>query len=162
VYPWKEFAKTLVDTLESRIRIMTFMMFILIVLVTVGILNSMSMAVQERFREIGTLRAIGMNRKMLRRLFLAEGFALGLAGGLTGMVAALGLAWLGLTYGIDARGFLPPDIPIPMTSVMRPAYPLFDFPLAALAAAMIAVVGSILPARRAGKMIIRDALGSHV
>ncbi len=162
LYPWKEFAKTLVDTLESRIRIMTFMMFILIVLVTVGILNSMSMAVQERFREIGTLRAIGMNRRKLARLFLAEGFALGLSGGLAGMVAALGLAWLGLTYGIDARGFLPPGIPIPIASVMRPAYPPLDFPLAALAAALIAVVGSILPARRAGKMIIRDALGSHV
>jgi len=162
VYPWREFAKTLVDTLESRIRLLTFMMFILIVLVTVGILNSMSMAVQERFREIGTLRAIGMNRHKLTRLFLMEGFVLGLAGGLAGMVAALGLAWLGLAFGIDVRGFLPPEIPIPLVSVMRPAYSAADFPLAALAAALIAVVGSILPARRAGKMVIRAALGSHV
>jgi len=162
VYPWQEFAKTLVDTLESRIRILTFMMFILIVLVTVGILNSMSMAVQERFREIGTLRAIGMNRRKLSQLFLAEGFVLGLAGGLAGAVLALGLAWLGLALGIDVRGLLPADIPIPLVSVMRPAYSWADFPIAALAAALIAVVGSILPARRAGKMVIRDALGSHV
>ena len=55
------------------------MMVILIALVTVGILNSMSMAVQERFREIGTLRAIGMNRRQLTRLFLLEGFSLGFA-----------------------------------------------------------------------------------
>ena len=161
-YPWKTFAKTLVDTLESRVRILTVMMFILIILVTVGILNSMSMAVQERFREIGTLRAIGMNRKKLSRLFLAEGFALGLAGGLAGMVAALGLAWLGLTYGIDARNFLPRGIPIPLVSIMHPTYSFFDFPVAALLAAAVAVLGSIFPARRAGKMIIRDALGSHI
>lgn len=162
VYPWKEFARTLVDTLESRIRILMFLMGILIVLVSVGILNSMSMAVQERFREIGTLRAIGMNRRKLTRLFLTEGFILGLAGGLAGVVAALGLAWLGVTFGIDVRGFLPADIPIPLVSVMRPAYSVADFPIAALVAALIAVAGSIVPARRAGKMIIRDALGSHV
>jgi len=162
VYSWKEFAKTLVDTIESRIRILTLMMFILILLVTVGILNSMSMAVQERFREIGTLRAIGMNRRKLSRLFLTEGFVLGLLGGVAGVAAALILAWLGLTYGIDARGFLPRDIPIPLVSVMRPHYWFLDFPIAALLAALVAVLGSIFPARRAGKMIIRDALGSHV
>ena len=162
VYPWREFAKTLVDTLESRIRILSVLMVILIVLVTVGILNSMSMAVQERYREIGTLRAIGMNRRSLTRMFLAEGFVLGFAGGLSGVVAASVLAWLGLTFGIDVRGFLPPGIPIPLVSVMRPYYPWGDFPLAALAAALVAVVGSFLPARRAGKMVIRDALGSHV
>ena len=162
VYGWREFAKTLVDTLESRIKIMTFMMMILILLVAVGILNSMSMAVQERFREIGTLRAIGMNRKKLTRMFLMEGFALGLTGGLAGVVGAGLLAWLGLTYGIDARGFLPRDIPIPMVTVMHPDYAPLDFPIAALLAALVATVGSLLPARRAGKMIVRDALGSHV
>ncbi len=161
-YSWKVFAKSLVDNLESRIRIMTFMMVILILLVIVGILNSMSMAVQERFREIGTLRAIGMNRRGLTRLFLFEGFALGLAGGLAGVVGASFLAWLGLAFGIDARGFLPRDIPIPLVSVMHPLYTWFDFPLAPLLAALVAVVGSLIPARRAGKMVIRDALGSHV
>jgi len=162
VYPWKEFAQGLVNTLESRMRILTFMMLILIVLVTVGILNSMSMAVQERFREIGTLRAIGMNRRQLTRLFLFEGFSLGFAGGLAGIVAAGGLAWLGLAYGIDARNFLPRDVPVPLVSVMRPLYSWFDFPLAPLLAAVVATLGSILPARRAGKMVIRDVLGSHV
>jgi putative ABC transport system permease protein len=162
VYSWREFAQGLVNTLESRMRVLTFMMLILIVLVTVGILNSMSMAVQERFREIGTLRAIGMNRRQLTRLFLFEGFSLGFAGGLAGMVAAGALAWLGLAYGIDARNFLPRDVPIPLVSVMRPLYTWFDFPLAPVLAAVVATLGSILPARRAGKMVIRDVLGSHV
>lgn len=139
VYPWREFAKNLVDTLESRIRILTILMGILILLVAVGILNSMSMAVQERFQEIGTLRAIGLNRRQLTRLFLWEGFFLGLAGGLAGLAGAAVLAWLGLAYGIDVRGFLPRDVPIPLVSVMHPSYSLWDFPLAALLAAVVAV-----------------------
>ncbi len=162
VFSWRVFAKSLVDNLESRIRIMSLMMGILVLLVAVGILNSMSMAVQERFREIGTLRAIGMNRKKLSRLFLMEGFALGLSGGLAGLVGAALLAWLGLTFGIDARGFLPREMAIPIVTVMYPLYSPLDFPLAALGAAFVAVLGSVLPARRAGQMVIRDALGSHV
>lgn len=160
--PWQTFAKSLVDTIESRIKIFSLMMLLLILMVTIGILNSMSMAVQERFREIGTLRAIGLNRKKLQRMFLTEGFLLGLTGGLAGLCGAGLLAWLGTTYGLDARGFLPRELPIPLVSVLRPVYALLDFPLIALAAALVATLGSLLPARRAGKMVIRDALGSHV
>jgi len=162
VYPWTEFARSLVDTLESRVRILTMLMGVLVLLVAVGILNSMSMAVQERYQEIGTLRAIGMNRRQLTRLFLLEGFSLGLAGGVAGLLGAAVLAWWGLTWGVDARNFLPRDLPIPLVSVLRPAYSPGDFPLAALLSGAVAVVGSLAPARRAGKMVVRDALGSHV
>lgn len=161
-YEWKEFAQAVVSTIETRIRLLGFMLVILILLVVVGILNSMSMAVQERFREIGTLRAIGMNRKKLTRLFLAEGFLLGLMGGAAGASVAGVVAVLGTVYGLDISAVLPKDIPIPFTRVLRPLYSGFDFPLAALAAGLVAVVGSLVPARRAGRMVIRDALGSHV
>ena len=159
---WRTFAKSLVDTIESRIKIISAMLSILMLLVTIGILNSMSMAVQERFREIGTLRAIGMNRRTLERMFLTEGFMLGLTGGLAGLVGAGLLAWLGLSFGVDARGFLPREVPIPLVSVMYPVYYLWDFPLFALAAAVVATLGALIPSRRAGRLIIRDALGSHV
>jgi putative ABC transport system permease protein len=162
VYEWKEFAQAVVSTIDTRIRLLSFMMAILVVLVVVGILNSMSMAVQERFREIGTLRAIGMNRRTLVQLFLAEGFTLGLMGGLAGAAVAGVGAILGTLYGLDISGVLPKDIPIPFTSVLRPLYTLTDFPLAVFGAALIAVAGSLVPARRAGQMVIRDTLGSHV
>lgn len=160
--PWRTFAKSLVDTIESRIKIISTMLSILMLLVTIGILNSMSMAVQERFREIGTLRAIGMNRRTLEKMFLTEGFLLGLTGGLAGLVGAGLLAWLGLTFGVDARGFLPREVPIPLVSVMYPVYYLLDFPLFALLAALVATLGALIPSRRAGRLVIRDALGSHV
>lgn len=160
--PWRVFAQSLVGTIESRVQIISALLGVLVLMVVIGILNSMSMAVQERFREIGTLRAIGMNRKKVQQMFLTEGFFLGLVGGVAGLVGAGILAWLGLTYGIDIRGFIPREIPIPLVNVMRPVYAPLDFPLVALAAALVATVGSLLPSRRAGKLVIRDALGSHV
>lgn len=58
-----------------------------IVLFTVG--NTMNAAVVERTVEVGTLRAIGLRRAGIRRLFLAEGFLLGCTGALLGVLVAV-------------------------------------------------------------------------
>src|SRR5581483_5631866 len=76
-----------------------------IVLFTVG--NTMSMAVVERTPEIGTLRAIGVRRSGIRKMFMIEGMLLGLAGSVLGIVVALGLAFLinhgGITWTPPGR-----------------------------------------------------------
>lgn len=161
VYEWKEFAQTVVSSIDSRVRILTLMLGILVLLVAVGILNSLSMSVQERFREIGTLRALGMKRKNLRRLFLTEGLLLGALGGIVGVLAALALG-IAFAGGIDVRKLLPENMPIPFTSLLKPVYQPLPFVLAIAGSAFIAVLGAWLPARRAGKLHIVDALGSHL
>ena len=61
-----------------------------IVLFTVS--NTMNTTVVERTVEIGTLRAMGLRRAGIRRLFMTEGALLGLSGGLLGVVLALALS----------------------------------------------------------------------
>ena len=58
-----------------------------IVLFTVG--NTMSMVVAERTVEVGTLRAIGLKRAGVRKLFVCEGIVLGVVGGVVGTAVAL-------------------------------------------------------------------------
>lgn len=124
-----------------------------IVLFTVG--NTMSMAVMERTTEIGTLRAMGLRRAGIRRLFVCEGLLLGVLGALAGLVAALGIAWLinhgGLTW-------LPPGqvdrVPLNVRVWGEPA--LIFGTVAALM--VVAAVSAWWPARRAGRMVIVDAL----
>ena len=66
---------------------------VLMVIVAVGIVNTLAIAIRERTREIGTLRAIGMQRSQVLRLTLLEAFLLGLAGALAGaMIGAAGAA----------------------------------------------------------------------
>jgi putative ABC transport system permease protein len=68
---------------------------VLMVIVAVGIVNTLAIAIRERTREIGTLRAIGMQRSQVLRLTLLEAFLLGLAGALVGaMLGAAGAAAL--------------------------------------------------------------------
>lgn len=67
---------------------------ILLVIVVIGIMNTMWIAIRERTREIGTLRAIGMQRGRVMWMFLAEALMLGVAGTGTGAVAGALLAVL--------------------------------------------------------------------
>ena len=69
-----------------------------IVLFTVS--NTMNTAVVERTVEIGTLRAIGLRRAGIRRLFVTEGALLGLCGGVFGVVLALILAAIANRMGL--------------------------------------------------------------
>ncbi|RQP22652.1 ABC transporter permease [Piscinibacter terrae] len=72
---------------------------VLCVLVGAGIGNVMAMAVMERKREIGTLMSIGMEKKTLRRLFLAEGAITGALGAVIGMVLVSALTWYVASHG---------------------------------------------------------------
>ena len=124
-----------------------------IVLFTVG--NTMSMAVMERTTEIGTLRAIGLRRSGIRRLFVCEALLLGLIGALAGLVAALGLAWVINHSGMT---WLPPGQvdPVPLTVRVWGETRLMLGTGATLA--LVAVLSAWWPARRAGRMVIVDAL----
>jgi ABC-type lipoprotein release transport system permease subunit len=101
------------------------LLFVLLVIVVIGILNSLAIAIRERTREIGTLRAIGMQRRKVLWLFLLESMMLGAAGAAAGSLvgAAVAAAVNGihvavpesmqmflmqqhLTLAIDARGVL--------------------------------------------------------
>jgi putative ABC transport system permease protein len=124
-----------------------------IVLFTVG--NTMSMAVLERTTEIGTLRAIGQRQSGIRRLFVAEGLLLGLAGTVLGTLAALGWGWLINRSGLT---WTPPGYvyAYPLQVRVWGAWSM----LAGSAAGLIAVAGlsAWWPARRAARLQIVDAL----
>lgn len=81
------FMKWSVDGLTALAVIVTI---VLLVIIGVGIMNVMWITIRERTREIGTLRAIGMQRGGVLRMFLVEGFLLGLVGTVVG--AAIGVA----------------------------------------------------------------------
>ncbi len=70
------------------------LIFILLVIVVIGILNTLAIAIRERTREIGTLRAIGMQRTRVLWLFLLEAALLGLSGTVAGALGGVAVAAL--------------------------------------------------------------------
>lgn len=131
-----------------------FIFSIVLTVVIMSVANSMGMTVIERTREIGTLRAIGLKRGGVVRLFTTESMLLTLIGCSIGLLLALLVRW-----GINMAdiAYIPPNSasPVPLLVDLDISRSLFTFVL-------MSVVGSLsayLPAKRAAKKDIIDALG---
>ena len=124
-----------------------------IVLFTVG--NTMNAAVVERTVEIGTLRAIGLRRAGIRRLFVSEAVLLGAIGAGAGLLLALTLAALingsGLTW-------TPPGRLDPIHLHVRVWGETAMLAGTALGLMAIAVLSAWWPARRAARLPVVEAL----
>lgn len=133
--------------------IFTFMSIILGVIVLFTVINTMSMAVMERIDEIGTLRALGLQRSEVRGQFLLEGCLLGGLGAAGGAVIAELVA---LTINASNLHWTPP------TSAGLVPLKLFisGWLLAGtwLTLVVLASLASFFPAGRASRMNIVDAL----
>ena len=86
---WIESAPFYVAVRRLYAAIFLFTGLVLATVVILAAANTMTMSVFERTREIGTLLAIGMERRQVRNLFLAEGLLMGLGGSIAGAVGSL-------------------------------------------------------------------------
>ncbi|MBL1069201.1 ABC transporter permease, partial [Streptomyces sp. 7-21] len=113
------------------------------------IVNTFSMLVAQRTREIGLMRAIGANRRQTARTVLTEALLLGLTGSAAGVVAGIGLA-MGLIELMNSAG-----VNIDSSQVTVKA----ATPVAGLATGVLAtLLAAWLPARRAGRVSPMAAL----
>jgi putative ABC transport system permease protein len=133
-----------------------FIFSIVLTVVVMSVANSMGMTVVERTREIGTLRAVGLRRAGVVKLFTAESLMLTLLGCLSGLFITLAVR-----FGINVAhiSYTPPNSasPVPLLVDLDLSHGIFTLIL------MVAVgtLAAYLPARRASKQAIIDALG-HV
>jgi ABC-type lipoprotein release transport system permease subunit len=92
VTTWEDEMTFLSWILSAILALTGILIFILLVIVVIGILNTLAIAIRERTREIGTLRAIGMQRRKVLWLFLLEAALLGLSGAVAGALVGVAAA----------------------------------------------------------------------
>jgi putative ABC transport system permease protein len=139
------FVKWVVTALGA---ITTGLTFLLLVVIAVGIMNTLWIAIRERTREIGTLRAIGMQRGRVLVMFLTEAFMLSLASTLTGAAAASALCMF-----INAQNVVAPQVVQVMLLTehwflkVEPGSVVFAVTLITVASMLVSLVPSFLAAR---------------
>lgn len=159
-YSWKRFAQVIVSATSADIGGFWIIFAVIFLLVVIGIINSMSMAVHERTREIGTLRAIGIRRSQLSLLFLAEAAFLALAAAILGCILGGIFAWYMKSVGVDFSS-TSLELPIPFGHRFTGDYRVSDFLTASVVSLASALAGSIFPTRRAARMAIPRALSTR-
>lgn len=127
-----------------------FLVSILVLIIVVGVMNTMWMSVRERTPEIGTLRAIGMGRSRVLLLFVTEALILGLLA--SGFGAGLGALVASILDA--ARIPLPSDAAktVLMSDTLRLSVRLDQIVRSVLVFTFVAGAASLYPASRAARM----------
>ena len=151
---WDDLALRYHQVRELFGRIFAVLTLIVSVMVVFGITNTMTMAIFERTREIGTVMALGTRRRGVVAMFVLEGFVLGVLGALAGL--ALGVV---LAKAISAIGI---QLPPPPGSTRGFTVQIFVVPAVLAQAAQLSIVAatlaSLYPAWRAARVNVVEAL----
>ena len=154
VVSWTALADFYNKTVVLFSRQVSVVKFIIGIIIVLTISNTQMMSVLERTTEIGTSLAIGLRRTTLMRMFVAEGVLIGAVGGVLGVLLGFVLAHAISAIGIPmppppgmARGFLGEIRIVPQLAVD-----------ALVLAVFTTFAASLLPAWKASRMIIVDAL----
>jgi putative ABC transport system permease protein len=158
VTTWEDEASFLVQIITGLRAVSVFLVLLLAVVIIIGITNTMTIAVRERTREIGTLRAIGMNRGSVLLLFLLEAFFLGvIAAGIGGVVGG------GVSSALDAAA-VKVDIDamrvVLLSDTLHLVPSLGDIVLAVVALTLVSMAAAFFPALRAARITPVTAMQS--
>jgi ABC-type lipoprotein release transport system permease subunit len=138
VQPWEEFAKSFYEAMKADQKGMWIMLFVIILIVAVGVLNTVLMSVLERRREYGLMKALGTRPGQVLKLVLAETFLIALGGVILGAGLSAVLNWVlsirgiaiptPITYGgvefsrmyseINARSFFIPAVTVAVSAIL--------------------------------------------
>jgi putative ABC transport system permease protein len=156
VKTWVEMSEWYRSVKEMFDTIFRFVFVIVFVIVVMSVVNTMSVAVLERTREIGTLRALGLKRRGVLRLFAAESLLLGAVGSVAGVLLTLAswalVNWLEPTW-------VPPGVPRQV--IIRVELVAGTMVSSFLVLQALCLAASLIAARRAARRNIVDSLG-HV
>lgn len=140
-----EYRESISAQVDQLLYILTGFLGLAIIIAFIGIINTMALSIFERTRELGLLRAVGMTRAQMHRMVRWE------AAIVSGVGALLGAA-VGVVFGALVV------IATPANVLDNLAVPWVSLGLLVLVAVGAGLVAGFLPARRAGKLNVLDAI----
>jgi putative ABC transport system permease protein len=142
--PIERIQGAIADALARAFSVFDALAIVAVIVAALGIVNTLTMGVVERIRELGVLRAIGMSRRQAMRMIVVEATILGVVGVILGSLAgiAAGAMLLQLGGGLGAPGGIP-WTPIGIAAVLGLVLPALAALYPARMAARISIVESL-------------------
>jgi lipoprotein-releasing system permease protein len=150
---WQEQNSSLFQALKLEKAGMTLILMLIILVAAFNIVGTLTMVVADKTKEIGILRAMGMPAASIRRIFLAQGFMIGIVG--TGLGLAVGLA---AAFALDRGRLIKLDPQVYFIDHLPVARQPLDIAMTVLASLLIAAVATIYPAVQASRLLPVEAM----
>ncbi|MFI8261593.1 MULTISPECIES: ABC transporter permease [unclassified Streptomyces] len=143
-----DYKKSLKDQVGQLLNMVYGLLGLAIIVAVLGVVNTLALSVVERTREIGLMRAIGLSRRQLRRMIRLESVVIALFGALLGL--GLGMGW-----GATAQQLLA----LEGLKVLEIPWPTIIGVFAG--SAFVGLFAALVPAFRAGRMNVLNAIASE-
>lgn len=149
LYTMEEVRRIGREILDQTVAVANIQVLIAIFIGSLGIVNTLLISVLQRSREIGLLRAVGMTRGQVAGTVVLEGVLTAVVGSLVGLAEGLFGGWVPVRYfELGVTGYLTPIV-VPWEHTI----------VALVIAVAVGVVSSLVPAWRAARLDILDAIG---
>lgn len=159
VADWQELARDFLAIAEGKRAGTGLLLVLIFIIAAVGISNTMLMAVYERVREIGMMRAMGMRDAWIRLAFLLEAGGIGLVGSGVGLALGAALNFCMVRWGLDLSALIGDmQVGYRVHSVFRSAWHPQALVGAVVFGVLASMVISFIPSSRALRMRITDCL----
>jgi ABC-type lipoprotein release transport system permease subunit len=159
VVGWEELAKDYIGIAQAKRGGTKVLLFLVFIIAAVGISNTMLMAIYERVRELGMMRAMGMNDRSIQLAFMLEAGGIGLIGSIVGVLAGvvtnIPLVIMGVDFTFMMRDM---DIGYRIQGIMRGSWNVPAIIMAFVAGFVLSMIAAYIPTRRALKMDIPACL----
>ncbi len=152
VQNWKELSPDLAMITDMMGQFGTILVFIILMALAFGIINTMLMAILERKKELGMLMAVGMNRRKIRRMITWETIFLTVTGTIIGMGFSYFLISFFAEKGINLNMYAEAFEELGYSSMLYPVLNTEFFIQVTILTIITALFAAIFPIRRAIKM----------
>ena len=150
---WEEQNHSLFQALKLEKLGMGVILLLIVLVAAFNIVSTLTMVVADKTREIGILKAMGMPARSIRRIFLAQGFVIGVVGTFLGLVSGLAAA-----FALDRYKFISLDPQVYFIDHLPVSMQTADIAWIVAASVAIAAVATIYPSVQASRLYPIEAI----
>lgn len=161
-YSWRELSRDYLALVETKNGASSTILLLVGIIAIVGITNTMLMTINERQRELGMMRAIGMKNSEIRSAFVLEAAGIGLLGGIIGVLFGILLNIPLVNEGIDMSVYIRDmDIGYRLNSVMKGQWDVDTIFVSLISSILLTVIVAVAPTGRAIRKSIPDCINGR-
>jgi ABC-type lipoprotein release transport system permease subunit len=161
---WELAMANLANAIKLDYASQKFIFLVIVLIVTIGVVNTLLMSVMERIREFGIILAVGATPARLRATVMTEAFLLGSVSMLFGNLLGALATWYLVDIGIDLREYIPETMEfggVVFDPIMRAAWDVGYMLQMSGYVLLLSVIASLYPAAKAARIAPAAAMRHH-